>query len=83
MIKKNDDFDLTITGYTSEGSGVGKKDGIAVFVENTAKNDVIKCHIIKAKKNGAKCIGCPMSKQCGSNNQGKTECNCGCHSEKK
>ena len=48
MIKKNDDFDLTITGYTSEGSGVGKKDGIAVFVENTAKNDVIKCHIIKA-----------------------------------
>ncbi|MBE6752682.1 MAG: TRAM domain-containing protein, partial [Ruminococcaceae bacterium] len=53
MIKKNDDFDLTITGYTSEGSGVGKKDGIAVFVENTAKNDVIKCHIIKAKKNYA------------------------------
>ncbi len=50
MIKKNDDFDLTITGYTSEGSGVGKIDGIAVFVENTAKNDVIKCHIIKAKK---------------------------------
>ena len=50
MIKKNDDFDLTITGYTSEGSGVGKKDGIAVFVENTAKNDVIKCHVIKAKK---------------------------------
>lgn len=40
-------------------------------------------YIIKAKKNGAKCIGCPMSKQCGSNNQGKTECNCGCHSEKK
>ena len=53
MIKKNDDFDLTITGYTSEGSGVGKKDGIAVFVENTAKNDIIKCHIIKAKKNYA------------------------------
>ncbi|MBR2876576.1 MAG: 23S rRNA (uracil(1939)-C(5))-methyltransferase RlmD [Clostridia bacterium] len=52
-MKKNDDFDLTITGYTSEGNGVGKKDGIAVFVENTAKNDVIKCHIIKAKKNYA------------------------------
>ena len=50
MIKKNDDFELTITGYTSEGSGVGKKDGIAVFVENTAKNDVISCHVIKAKK---------------------------------
>ena len=74
MIKKNDDFDLTITGYTSEGSGVGKKDGIAVFVENTAKNDVIKCHIIKAKKSGQKCIVCPNSKQCsGSCNCKKTD----------
>ena len=40
-------------------------------------------YIIKAKKNGAKCIGCPMSKQCSSKNQGETECNCGCHFEKK
>ena len=40
-------------------------------------------YIVKAKRNGEKCIGCPMSKQCASKNQGKTECNCGCHSEKK
>lgn len=28
-------------------------------------------YIIKAKKNGAKCIGCPSSHECG-------KCNCGC-----
>ena len=28
-------------------------------------------YIYKAKKSGAKCIGCPDSKTCGS-------CNCGC-----
>ncbi len=58
MIKKNDNFNLTITGYTSEGSGVGKIDGIAVFTENTAKGDIIDCHIIKAKKNY--CVGKAM-----------------------
>lgn len=30
-------------------------------------------YIIKAKKSGQKCIGCPSSKECGSKN-----CNCGC-----
>ncbi len=47
---KNDEFKLKITGYTSEGGGVGKTDGMAVFVENTAVGDEILCHIIKAKK---------------------------------
>ena len=50
MMNKNDEFELNITGYTSEGGGVGKKDGMAVFVENAAVGDVIKCHVIKAKK---------------------------------
>ena len=50
MLKKNDEFNLKITGYTSEGGGVGKYDGQAVFVENTAVGDEILCHIIKAKK---------------------------------
>ena len=49
MLKKNDEFNLKITGYTSEGGGVGKYDGQAVFVENTAVGDEILCHIIKAK----------------------------------
>ena len=53
MVNKNDDIKLTITGYTSEGGGVGKYDGQAIFVENTALGDEILCHIIKAKKNYA------------------------------
>lgn len=50
MVNKNDEFNLKITGYTSEGGGVGKFDGQAIFVENTAVGDEILCHIIKAKK---------------------------------
>lgn len=53
MVNKNDEFNLKITGYTSEGGGVGKFDGQAIFVENTAVGDEILCHIIKAKKNYA------------------------------
>ncbi len=53
MVNKNDDIKLNITGYTSEGGGVGKYDGQAIFVENTAVGDEILCHIIKAKKNYA------------------------------
>lgn len=50
MVNKNDEFKLNITGYTSEGGGVGRFDGQAIFVENTAVGDEILCHIIKAKK---------------------------------
>lgn len=50
MVNKNDDIKLNITGYTAEGGGVGKFDGQAIFVENTAVGDEILCHIIKAKK---------------------------------
>lgn len=50
MVNKNDEFKLNITGYTSEGGGVGKFQGQAIFVENTAVGDEILCHIIKAKK---------------------------------
>lgn len=32
-------------------------------------------YIIKQKKNGAKCIGCPHSKECSSK---KSEAGCGC-----
>ena len=35
-------------------------------------------YVIKAKKNGQKCIGCPHSKSCGSS----TACTCGCSGKK-
>ncbi len=52
-LEKNQDIEIEITGITTEGSGVGHYDGVAVFVPNTAVGDVIECHIIKTKKNYA------------------------------
>lgn len=40
-------------------------------------------YIIKAKKNGAKCIGCPAGGNCPSKNGGKSNCTCGCQSDTK
>ena len=34
-------------------------------------------YIVKAKKSGAKCIGCPVQGGCGNRN-GVSGCNCGC-----
>ena len=53
MIRKNDDIFLDITAVSSEGSGIGRYDGMAVFVPTTAAGDKIKAHIIKVKKNYA------------------------------
>ena len=39
-------------------------------------------YIVKAKKSGAKCIGCPAGGNCCSGkNDGHSECTCGCHSD--
>lgn len=50
---KNDIVNLEITSLTSEGSGVGRHDGMAVFVPFTAVGDIIRCRIVKALKNYA------------------------------
>ena len=50
-MKKNDEFELLITGMTAEGNGVGHKDGMAVLVSNTAVGDTVLAHAIKVKKN--------------------------------
>ncbi len=52
-LKKNDIIDLDITGFSSEGSGVGHYEGQAVFVAGAATGDTVQCIIIKAKKNYA------------------------------
>lgn len=52
-LKKNDVITLDITGFTSEGSGVGHYGGLAVFVSGAAEGDTVECVIIKAKKNYA------------------------------
>ncbi|MCD8096019.1 MAG: 23S rRNA (uracil(1939)-C(5))-methyltransferase RlmD [Ruminococcus sp.] len=50
MLKKNELVTLEITDVTNEGNGVGRTEGITVFVPFTAVGDVIICRIVKAKK---------------------------------
>ncbi|MCH5320307.1 MAG: 23S rRNA (uracil(1939)-C(5))-methyltransferase RlmD [Eubacterium sp.] len=78
-LSKNDKIELTIDSLTSEGSGVGRYDGLAVFVRGTVPQDKIIAHIIKRSKNYAVGIidkiiqpsperiesDCPYSKKCG------------------
>lgn len=52
-LNKNQDIELYIEGFTSEGSGVGHIDGMAVFVSGAAAGDKVLVHIIKVKKNYA------------------------------
>ncbi len=49
-LKKNEVYEIEITGLTSEGSGVGRIDGIAVFVPFSAIGDHLKILIVKVKK---------------------------------
>ena len=79
VLKKNDIIRLEITDITNEGNGVGRYEGIAVFVPAVAVGDIIDCRIVKVKK--AFCYGkaesftrlsdtritsdCPVSKHCG------------------
>ena len=78
-MKKNDLYNIEITGMTAEGNGVGRADGIAVFVPHTAVGDVISCKIVKLAKSYAYGIidriitpspdriesGCEVSAKCG------------------
>jgi 23S rRNA (uracil1939-C5)-methyltransferase len=52
-LEKNQTILLDVTGFTSEGGGVGHFEGMAVFVPGAAKGDRVQCLIIKAKKNYA------------------------------
>ncbi len=52
-MKKNDDIIIKITALTSEGTGIGRHEGMAVFVDGTAIDDEVEAHIILVKKNYA------------------------------
>ena len=78
-MQKNDEIILSITDVTNEGSGVGKYEGMAIFVPLTAVGDKARIKILKVKKNYAfgKLIelcepsvhrvtpDCPVFNQCG------------------
>ena len=50
MLKKNDRINLKIESCSSNGSGVGRYNGMAIFVPATAIGDEITAHILKTKK---------------------------------
>ncbi len=52
-VAKNQVVELEITGLTAQGSGVGRVEGMAVFVPATAQGDVIQAKILKVAKNYA------------------------------
>ena len=52
-LKKNEIYNAEIVDYTTEGSGVCKIDGMAVFVPSAAVGDIAEIKILKAAKNYA------------------------------
>jgi serine protease inhibitor len=52
-MKKNDIIELEMTGMTHEGLGVGRKNGMAVFVEGAVSGEKVNARIIKVQKNYA------------------------------
>lgn len=78
-LNKNDIIELEITGMTTQGSGVGRYKGMAVFVANSAAGDVLNVRIIKTaakyaigkieeiiKPSEARIdVDCPAFKSCG------------------
>lgn len=49
-LKKGEDVELTIDSAAYQGKGIGKVDGLAVFVPNTAPGDRVRVRITKNKK---------------------------------
>ena len=52
-MNKNDIFEIEITGITDEGDGVGRAEGMAVFVPYALMGEVVRVIIIKVLKNYA------------------------------
>lgn len=52
-IKKNDIVEILIDAMTSEGNGIGRLDGMVIFVPASAVGDKLKVKILKVKKNYA------------------------------
>ncbi len=52
-VKKNDEFIIDITDVTNEGNGIGRYEGMAVFVPLTAVGDTVLTKAIKVKKSYA------------------------------
>ena len=79
MLQKNEHYEMTIDDFGSEGEGVGRIDGFAVFVPGAIPRDRIEVRIVKVKRSFAygKCMRviqpsadradppCPLFGRCG------------------
>ncbi|MBQ9106349.1 MAG: 23S rRNA (uracil(1939)-C(5))-methyltransferase RlmD [Clostridia bacterium] len=72
MPEKNEEITVEITGMTSDGNGVGRADGLAVFVPGTCVGDRVLCRIIKPSKNYA--VGKLLTVLCPSADRVESEC---------
>jgi 23S rRNA (uracil1939-C5)-methyltransferase len=52
-IQKNEDYNIEITGYGFEGEGVGRIDGVPVFVQGSLPGEKVKVKIVKVAKSHA------------------------------
>lgn len=52
-MKKNDLVNLEIIDTTLQGAGVGKSNGMTVFVDSAVTGDIVVAHILKVKQNCA------------------------------
>lgn len=53
MIEKGQNYELTIEDMNLEGKGIGRIEGMAVFVDGAVVGDVVKAELTKLKKNYA------------------------------
>lgn len=79
MLKRNDQIEIEILRYGSNGEGIGTYDGQTVFVPYTIAGETVRAHVIFAKKNfaAAKAVeilkkspkrqapACPLFSRCG------------------
>ena len=52
-MKKNDIYEVEITGITDEGHGIGRAEGIVIFVPYALVGETVRVIIIKVLKNYA------------------------------
>lgn len=71
-MRKNDIIELDIEGISAEGRGIGRYEGMAVFVPLTCIGDKIDCKIVKLMKNYA--FGIVDSIKVPSNNRINPDC---------
>jgi len=53
MIEKGQNYELTIEDMNLEGKGIGRIEGMAIFVDGAVVGDVVKAELTKIKKNYA------------------------------